>query len=99
MRHLLILCAVVVLCWAGRAVADERPLNGAGVQSVKKTPWTNNPAVAPNRPCTCRFFGKDVMLGESVCMKTPNGYVKALCSRMLNNTSWDITEQPCDAVS
>ena len=98
-RQLLIFCAIAALAGVERSVADEPKSPGSSVQSVNKTPWTDNPAVAPSRPCTCRFYGKDVMLGDSVCMKTPNGYVKARCSRMLNNTSWELTEQPCDAVS
>jgi len=67
--------------------------------SNAQTPWTTNPAVAPQRPCTCRYFGKDIRVGQSICMKTPSGYVEARCGRTANNTSWQITDKACDLTS
>ena len=90
--------AVTLVCTC-TASADDYAYSPAKPHRISTPNWTENPAIAPKTPCTCRFKGKDVMLGESVCMKTPKGFVKARCSRMLNNTSWDITKQPCDAVS
>ena len=48
--------------------------------------------------CTCRYKGADVALGQSVCMKTPDGPRMARCDRVLNNTSWKITDGPCPFV-
>ena len=48
--------------------------------------------------CTCRYKGADVALGQSVCMKTPDGLRMARCDRVLNNTSWKITDGPCPFV-
>lgn len=45
--------------------------------------------------CTCRYKGKDVPEGQSTCIKTPDGYKVAQCSRVLNNTSWKFTEKKC----
>ena len=56
------------------------------------------PAVAdgaPNVPCRCRFFGTYFELGQTVCMRTPDGPRLARCSMMLNNTSWDISRESC----
>ena len=50
-------------------------------------------------PCKCRYQGRDVLFGRTVCMKTSKGYVQARCSRYLNNTSWDISSRSCDIVS
>jgi len=50
---------------------------------------------SPSANCSCRYQGKDVLLGKSICMKTSNGFVQAQCSRYLNNTSWTITRTPC----
>ena len=45
--------------------------------------------------CTCRYQGKDVLEGASICMQTPNGQQMAKCDRVLNNTAWKFTGQPC----
>ncbi|MEL7542466.1 MAG: hypothetical protein AAGJ70_01695 [Pseudomonadota bacterium] len=47
------------------------------------------------RDCTCRYRGADVLIGQSICMKTPSGMRQARCARYLNNTSWDITDDAC----
>ena len=77
--------AVVVLAAAGVVVAgDAKPrFHGATAEA------------APPIPCTCRFSGRKIMLGRTVCMKTSKGYVLARCSKTLNNTSWDISKSPC----
>jgi hypothetical protein len=46
-------------------------------------------------PCTCRFQGRDVRLGELVCMSTHLGVVLTRCDLLQNNTSWIPTGTPC----
>jgi hypothetical protein len=46
-------------------------------------------------PCTCRAAGQDVPVGTTVCLNTPTGGRLATCSLVQNNTSWDITADPC----
>jgi len=67
---------------ANQSPVSERTLGGA----------TNG---SPKAGCTCRHKGKDVFLGEFICMKTANGMMQAQCSRYLNNTSWTISQTPC----
>ena len=50
---------------------------------------------APKVPCTCRYRGEKIPLGQTICMKTPRGYVRARCALTLNNTSWEISDEPC----
>ena len=45
--------------------------------------------------CTCRHNAEDIPEGQSICMKTPKGMQMATCERVLNNTSWKFTGQPC----
>ena len=48
-------------------------------------------AQAPVVPCTCRLDGRDVALGQQACIRGR----MALCTRMLNNTSWKVGDAPC----
>ena len=45
--------------------------------------------------CTCRYDGGEIPEGQFACLKTPGGLVMARCERVLNNTSWTITNNPC----
>jgi hypothetical protein len=45
--------------------------------------------------CTCRFFGQDYHLGETVCLRGPDGLRLARCSMLLNNTTWTPLKQEC----
>lgn len=45
--------------------------------------------------CTCRYFGQDYRLGETVCLRGPNGTRLARCSMLLNNTTWTPLQQEC----
>jgi hypothetical protein len=45
--------------------------------------------------CTCRAFGRDFVLGRSVCLATPAGPRLAVCGMFLNNTSWQFSATPC----
>jgi len=52
-------------------------------------------ASAQTVSCTCRYQGQDYGLGESICLKSPNGLRMATCAMVLNNTSWKFTSAPC----
>jgi uncharacterized membrane protein len=56
-------------------------------------------AQAQVRNCTCRFFGVDYKLGETVCLKGPDGPRLARCSMSLNNTTWERLEKSCPTSS
>jgi len=46
-------------------------------------------------PCTCRFKGADIPVGQTMCLDLPNGPVLAQCDRVLNNTAWKTLQQGC----
>ena len=46
-------------------------------------------------PCRCLFRGTSYMLGDRVCMSTPQGTVMTECGFQQNNTSWLPTIEPC----
>jgi len=50
---------------------------------------------AKSIPCTCRFKGQDVPLGQTMCLDLPSGEVLATCDRVLNNTAWKTLQQGC----
>ncbi|MET1415542.1 hypothetical protein ABVF61_24945 [Roseibium sp. HPY-6] len=52
-------------------------------------------AYAQNISCTCRYKGEDYGIGESICLKSPDGMQMATCSMVLNNTSWKFSNAPC----
>ena len=52
-------------------------------------------AQAQNISCTCRYKGSDYGIGESICLKSPDGMKMATCSMVLNNTSWKFSNAPC----
>lgn len=45
--------------------------------------------------CTCRAQGRTFALGESICLRTPEGSRMAECRMVLNVTSWAVTVRPC----
>jgi len=49
----------------------------------------------PNVPCTCRFRGEDYQIGETACLKGPQGPRLARCDMTLNNTSWIFLDDGC----
>ena len=46
-------------------------------------------------PCTCRAFGRDYGMGETVCLRIEGRPAMAECAMFLNNTSWRSTGRPC----
>lgn len=52
------------------------------------------PAFAePN--CTCRYKGKDIAEGGTICAQLPSGPVLMQCGRVLNNTAWKTLQKGC----
>lgn len=49
--------------------------------------------------CTCRYQGSDFSIGENICLNGPNGPRMAVCTMVLNNTSWKTMETPCPSAS
>lgn len=45
--------------------------------------------------CTCRYQGKDIPEGQTICASLPNGPVLMQCSRVLNNTAWKTIQDGC----
>jgi hypothetical protein len=45
--------------------------------------------------CTCRAHGRNVEIGNTVCLATAKGFRLATCHVVLNNTSWTISNVPC----
>ena len=52
---------------------------------------------AQSIPCTCRFKGHDIPVGQMMCLDLPSGEVTAVCDRVLNNTAWKTVQQGCEA--
>jgi hypothetical protein len=52
-------------------------------------------AAVADPDCTCRSKGRDYELGASVCLQSPKGPRIATCGMVLNNTSWQFSDQPC----
>ncbi|MBD8894173.1 hypothetical protein [Roseibium litorale] len=46
-------------------------------------------------PCTCRYYDKRYDIGESVCLKQAEGRKIAVCTMVINNPSWQVTDTPC----
>lgn len=51
---------------------------------------------AQSIPCTCRFKGRDIPVGQVMCLSLPSGEVTAVCDRVLNNTAWKTVQQGCE---
>ncbi len=52
-------------------------------------------ARAQEATCTCRYQGNNYGVGESICLKGPDGLRMATCGMVLNNTSWQFSKDPC----
>lgn len=69
---------------------DRIPVSGLPIAGLLVAGQSDT-AIRPNINCTCRFLGKDFLIGESACIRG----ALATCSTYLNNTSWSITKEPC----
>jgi len=81
MKHLLVLTA---LCAPIVAPLPATAQSGTNVESAARA-----------IPCTCRFKGEDIPVGQTMCLDLPNGPVLAQCGRVLNNTAWKTLQQGC----
>ncbi len=68
----------------------------AGILAVGFATSTSYPTTALAGPeCTCRYQGHNYQVGDLVCLRSPKGIRLAVCGMVLNNTSWEITDNPC----
>jgi len=52
--------------------------------------------IPPGAPdCYCRAQGRIFGIGDTICLRGPQGSRMARCSMELNVTSWRLSEQPC----
>jgi|GEM_PF-906892 len=77
-------------------VSTVRLLSGLAIVSAL---GFSSVASAQNVSCTCRYKGEKYSVGDSVCLKSPNGLRMATCSMVLNNTSWQFSNAPCPLTS
>lgn len=72
----------------------------AGAFATPLPAWSQTaPAIEQTQrsiPCTCRFKGQDIPVGQTMCLNLPNGEVTAVCDRVLNNTAWKTVQQGCE---
>jgi len=87
-------CAVfLVVAFAGPSAADlvaDRPGGTGGISLAD-----GSSGVRARPDCTCRYFGVKYRIGETVCLRGPDGPRLARCSMMLNNTTWETLDRSC----
>ncbi|MET3888968.1 hypothetical protein ABIE41_000044 [Bosea sp. OAE506] len=52
-------------------------------------------AQAPEPLCFCWNDGRKIAEGSAACIRTTQGRRMALCGRVINMMSWQVTENPC----
>lgn len=52
-------------------------------------------AQAPEPYCYCWNDGKKIAEGSMACIRTTMGRRLAVCGRVINMMSWDVSETPC----
>lgn len=71
---------------------------------VLASAWAAEPAVplepprqaqAPEPLCFCWSEGRKIDEGKIACIRTTQGRRMALCGRVINMMSWQVTENPC----
>jgi hypothetical protein len=80
------------------AVMAAAPVSRAASDTPPPTPVQAAPA-NPHANCYCRGNGKQFPVGQTVCLRTPKGPRIATCGMSLNNTSWQMTDEPCGEIS
>ena len=75
---------VVLLILA--VVSVGQPLAAQDMPAPQRQPFTPGPPVSLP-PCTCRAAGKNWLVGETVCLKTPSGERLAICTTDENVTT------------
>ncbi|MCP8937051.1 hypothetical protein NK718_00840 [Alsobacter sp. SYSU M60028] len=54
------------------------------------------PGPAPELPpCTCRANGQTFAMGETMCLRTPEGARMVRCVMVINNPSWQPVSGAC----
>ncbi len=85
---------LLVLAFAGPSAAVEIVSGGekerAGADTI-----ADGSAALGGPDCTCRYFGVNYRLGETVCLRSPEGPRLARCSMVLNNTTWETLDRSC----
>jgi hypothetical protein len=84
-RPALLLAALLL---AAPAASAEAPPRNWPSQSQRWLP------VIPD--CTCRAQGRDFRMGETICLRSAAGARLAVCGMALNNSSWNLTDTPCE---
>ena len=46
-------------------------------------------------PCTCRYKGTDIPVGQTVCVVISEQARLMVCDRVLNNTAWKVIGEDC----
>lgn len=52
-------------------------------------------AQAPEPLCFCWNEGRKITEGATACIRTTQGRRLALCGRVINMMSWEVSETPC----
>lgn len=84
----LMISAIAMGLWStGKGLAAEQTREWPSAQH--KTGKQEEP------PCTCRYYGEEFRLGETICMKGQEGKRIAICVMVINNPSWEKTGAEC----
>ncbi|MEM8878722.1 MAG: hypothetical protein AAGD23_12755 [Pseudomonadota bacterium] len=89
--------AAVILLMIATTLADAAPeprgLSQAGHAPIQASVGmaTQHSSSIGSVPCTCRMEKRDYSLGDQVCIRGQ----RAVCDRVLNNTSWRFLGQSC----
>ncbi|HEY8564945.1 MAG TPA: hypothetical protein VIL65_05550 [Beijerinckiaceae bacterium] len=75
---------IAALVLASGATAQESP-----------RPRTAQASGHNHLDCYCRAQGRTFAVGETACLRMPQGGRMAVCEMALNVTSWGVTEQTC----
>ena len=82
----------MLIAGAFPVVAGEIDINSLLRQvQANAAPAPEGKLTQPAIDCTCRYGGDDFMLGQEVCIRSR----MARCDRVLNNTSWKISNDFC----
>ena len=70
------------------------PLSGRAAEPARALE-TPRRATAPEPLCFCWSDGRKIAEGAHACIRTSHGRRVALCGRVSNMMSWEVSEQPC----
>jgi hypothetical protein len=82
------------IAWAAMALAGAAVVAAAFAHEVPRGDTVqvqmHDPAI-----CYCRAEGRTFAVGETACLRTPAGPRLAQCGMVLNNTSWEFSDDAC----